>query len=143
MNEESFEDVRRIFKSAPFIGSLGIELDAVSPGECHASLAVRPDHLQQTGVVHAGVIATLADHAAGGAAGSVLEKGSYPLSIEFKINFLHGASTTRLVSHARVLRSGRNIVVAEAEVMAVAENGGESLIAKAMVTLAVLQGQIP
>ncbi len=139
---EEFEEVRRIFQAAPFIGSVGIELDAVSPGECHASLKVRPDHLQQTGVVHAGVIATLADHAAGGAAGSVLEKGSYPLSIEFKINFLHGASTGKLVCHAKVLRSGRNIVVAEAEVMAVTKNGGETLIAKAMVTLAVLQGQL-
>ncbi len=139
---EPFEEVRRIFRAASFIGKVGVELDAVSPGECHASLVVRPDHLQQTGVVHAGVIATLADHTAGGAAGSVLERGSYPLSIEFKINFLHAASTGKLVCHAKVLRSGRHIVVAEAEVMAVTKNGGETLIAKALVTLAVLQGEL-
>ena len=77
MTDAPLDVLREIFKAAPFIASLGIELDAVSHGQCQTSLRLRPDHLQQTGVVHAGVVATIADHTAGGAAGSVLQRGSY------------------------------------------------------------------
>lgn len=130
-------DVRReIFGAAPFISSVGIRLESVGPGECHTSLRLRPEHLQQTGVVHAGVLATMADHTAGGAAASVLEAGSYPLSVEFKINLLRAATGDRLACHARVLKAGRTLIVAESEVMAGAGTD-EVLVAKATVTLAV------
>jgi len=140
MVEAPLDVLRRIFQAAPFINSLGIELDAVSDGKCHTRLSLRPEHLQQTGVVHAGVIATIADHTAGGAAGSVLGSRSYPLTVEFKVNFLNPASVDRLVCHARVLKAGRTFIVSEAEVFA-GKGSEEILIAKAMVTLAVVTGE--
>jgi uncharacterized protein (TIGR00369 family) len=130
-------DVQKIFRAAPFIALLGIELESVARGECHTRLRLRPEHLQQNGVVHAGVIATIADHSAGGAAGSVLDADSYPLTAEFNINLLRAASGEYLTCHARVLKPGRTLIVAESEVFA----GGPAqsiLIAKALVTLAVL-----
>ena len=138
MTHEPLDVQREIFKAAPFIAHLGIDLDSVSSGECATSLRLRPDHLQQDGVVHAGVIATMADHTAGGAAGSVMEKGSYPLTAEFNINLLRAASGDSLVCRARVLRAGRTLIVAESEVFAVS-GGEETLCAKALVTLAVLR----
>ena len=137
--ETPFEVSRRIFEAAPFINHLGVKLEAVSRGQCHTSLLLRPDHLQQNGVVHAGVVATLADHTAGGAAASVLAAGAYPLTVEFKINLLRPASGDRLACHARVLKAGRTLIVAESEV--VSGNGADAaLVAKAMVTLAVVNG---
>jgi len=137
IGETPFDITRRLFKAAPFIERLGVELEAVSAGYCQTSLAVRPDHLQQNGVVHAGVIATLADHTAGGAAASVLGAGAYPLTAEFKINLLRPAKSDRLACRARVLKAGRTLVVAESDVVC-ADGAGEVLVAKAIVTLAVV-----
>jgi uncharacterized protein (TIGR00369 family) len=136
MSEPSVDVFREIFKAAPFIAHLGIELESVARGECHTSLRLRPEHLQQNGVVHAGVVSTIADHTAGGAAASVLERGSYPLTVDFNISLLRAATGERLTCRARVLKSGRTLVVAESEVFA---GGGAEpeLVAKARVTLAV------
>ena len=136
MTEPSLDVLREIFNAAPFIASLGIELESATHGECRTVLRLRPDHLQQTGVVHAGVIAAIADHTAGGAAGSVLNRGFYPLTIEFKINLLRPASGDRITCHSRVLKAGRSVIVAESDVFASME-GGEVLAAKAIVSLAV------
>lgn len=130
-------DVQEIFRAAPFIALLGIELESVAHGECHTRLRLRPEHLQQNGVVHAGVIATIADHTAGGAAGSVLDGDSYPLTAEFNINLLRAASGESLTCHARVLKRGRTLIVAESEVFA-GDAAQPVLVAKALVTLAVL-----
>ena len=130
-------DVQGIFRSAPFVTWLGIDLESVSHGECHTRLRLRPEHLQQNGVVHAGVIATIADHTAGGAAASVLDGDSYPLTAEFNINLLRAASGESLVCHARVLKPGRTLIVAESEVFA-GSAAAPVLVAKALVTLAVL-----
>jgi uncharacterized protein (TIGR00369 family) len=130
-------DVQEIFRAAPFIALLGIELESVARGECHTRLRLRPEHLQQNGVVHAGVIATIADHTAGGAAGSVLGGDSYPLTAEFNINLLRAASGEYLTCHARVLKPGRTLIVAESEVFA-GDTIQPVLVAKALVTLAVL-----
>jgi uncharacterized protein (TIGR00369 family) len=129
--------LRNIFHAAPFIASLGIELETVTPGQCVTKLRVLPHHLQQNGVVHAGVLATMADHTAGGAAASLLSAGQYPLTAEFKINLLRPASGTDLTCRARVLKPGRTLSVAESEVF-MDRGGSEILIAKALVTLAVV-----
>ncbi|MGE5412779.1 MAG: PaaI family thioesterase [Syntrophomonadaceae bacterium] len=140
MSDAPLDVLRKIFEAAPFINTLGIELDSVADGECRTRLALRPDHLQQTGVVHAGVIAAMADHTAGGAAGSVLGSNSYPLTVEFKVNFLNPASGDRLACHARVLKAGRTFIVAESEVL-VGKGAEEVLVAKAIVTLAVVTNE--
>jgi uncharacterized protein (TIGR00369 family) len=78
------------------------------------------------------VIATLADHVAGGAARSVVAEGEDVITIEFKINFLQAAKGTALHASGRVLKAGKRIVIAESEVF-----DGESLVAKCVETLAV------
>jgi uncharacterized protein (TIGR00369 family) len=116
---------------APFVGHLGIELTGIGAGWVSTELAIRPEMLQQDGVVHAGVISTLADHTAGAAAGSTLGPGRTPLTVELKINLLRPATGERLRCRARVVRAGRRLVVAESEVFA-----ADQLAAKALVTLA-------
>ena len=77
MIDTPIELLRQNFRQAPFIASLGLELASIGAGECTTRLDVRPDHLQQNGVVHAGVLATLADHTAGAAAFTTLAPGSF------------------------------------------------------------------
>ncbi|MGA6993418.1 MAG: PaaI family thioesterase [Candidatus Deferrimicrobiaceae bacterium] len=129
--------VREIFLRAAFIDDLGIRLNDLGAGWCESALEVLPKHLQQDGYVHAGVQATMADHTAGGAAGTLASEGEIILTVEFKINFLRPALGERLRCRAAVLRQGRTLNVAESEVYAQCD-GNEKLVAKAMVTLALV-----
>lgn len=95
------------------------------------------NHLQQNGVVHAGVLATLADHSAGGAASSTLGQGSYPLTAVFKINLLRPATGKVFRCVSQVLTPGRSLIVAESEVFSMLDEK-QTLCAKAMVTLSVV-----
>jgi uncharacterized protein (TIGR00369 family) len=143
--ENSARKVREIFQQAAFVTDLGIRLADVGPGWCESVLAIAPKHRQQDGYVHAGVQATIADHTAGGAAGTLSEEGDLVLTIEFKINFLRPALGERLRCRATVLRQGKTLNVAESEVFA-GRDGDEKLVAKAIVTLAVVAaapGEIP
>ncbi|MFW6346574.1 MAG: PaaI family thioesterase [Halomonas sp.] len=126
----------RILEAAPFIRALGAEASEIAPGLCVTRLAVRHDHQQQDGFVHAGVQATLADHTAGAAGATLIPAGAIVLTAEFKINLLRPALGPELRCVGRVLKPGRTLIVVESEVFG--GQGGEALVAKATVTLAVV-----
>ncbi|TJY56219.1 PaaI family thioesterase [Sinimarinibacterium sp. CAU 1509] len=137
MNRPITPELQQLFRSAPFVADLGMALDRLADGECDTSLLIAPRHLQQFGSVHAGVLATMADHTAGAAASTLLLPGHRAMTLEFKINLLRPACGERLVCTARALKPGRQFVVLESEVWC--EHGEQRpLIAKAMVTVAVL-----
>jgi len=126
------------FRNAPFVAHLGIELEALGPGWCEARLDVQPWHLQQTGVVHAGVVSTLADHCAGAAATTQLAPGEFVVTAEYKINLLRGARGERLHCRADVLKPGHTLAVVEAQVFADLA-GQRELVAKLNATMAVIR----
>jgi uncharacterized protein (TIGR00369 family) len=130
--------VEQGFRNAPFVAHLGIELEALGPGWCEARLDVQPWHLQQTGVVHAGVVSTLADHCAGAAATTQLAPGEFVVTAEYKINLLRGARGERLHCRAEVLKPGQTLAVVEAQVYA-AHAGQRELVAKLNATMAILR----
>jgi len=125
--------VRSVFDRAPFIRDLGVELVDLGPGFCETALTVAPRFLQQDGFVHAGVTTTLADHTAGGAAGTLVGTSEVVLSSEYNIHFLRKGRGERLTCRATVLKPGAMIMVVEAEV-----RSEDSLIAKMMATIAVV-----
>jgi uncharacterized protein (TIGR00369 family) len=134
------ESVEKIFYQANFIRDLDIRLDKVAEGICETSLVVQERLRQQHGFVHGGVIATLADHTAGGAARSVSGARDV-LTVEFKINYLRPATGDRLRCTATVLRAGKTAIVAEALVFSshssASNTGKEELVAKLTETLFV------
>ena len=136
-DDERFRRVAAIFEPAGFLKTLGVRLEAVGPDWCETSLPLSPALHQQHGFAHAGVITTLADHTAGGAARAAVPPGRDVLTLELKINFLRPGRGERLIARGRTLRAGRHTVVSESEVFAVAE-GKEVLIAKLSSTLTVL-----
>jgi len=127
------EYVREIFYRANFIRDLDIRLEKVSEGICETSLVIQERLLQQHGFIHGGVIATMADHTAGGAARSVSGNKDV-LTVEFKINYLRPAIGDRLRCTATVLRAGKTVIVAEALVYA-SNAEKETLVAKLTETL--------
>ena len=131
--EMGAESVESIFYQANFIRDLNIRLDRVSEGVCETSLVVEERLRQQHGFIHGGVIATMADHTAGGAARSASGDKDV-LTVEFKINYLRPAMGDRLRCTGTVLRAGKTVIVAEALVYAI-NAGKETLVAKLIETL--------
>jgi len=140
VNPEYREHATGIIQRSPFVRDIGLVLDDLGPGWCETHIEILPKHQQQDGYIHAGVQATLADHTAGGAAGTLVPAGYLVLSAEFKINFLRPAIGERLRCRAEVLKAGKTLSVAESEVYAV-RDGEEKLVSKAIITLAPVRGR--
>jgi uncharacterized protein (TIGR00369 family) len=139
LSEERTAFLERDFYQG-FIKTCGFKLDALERGRARSSLKVTGGHSQQDNFVHAGVMATMADHTAGYAAFSVVPEDSRILTLEFKINFLRPAVGDRLICRAKVVKEGKNILVADSEVYSQLD-GVEKLAAKALVTLVAVPSQ--
>jgi uncharacterized protein (TIGR00369 family) len=133
LSEERAAFLERDFYQG-FVKTCGFKLDLLERGRAKSSLEVTEAHRQQDDFVHAGVMATMADHTAGYAAFSVVPEDSRILTLEFKINFLRPAVGDRLICSAKVVKEGKNILVADSEVYSQSD-GAEKLAAKALVTL--------
>ena len=140
MDELKQSRVRLIFDAANFVRDLGMRLTRIGDDYCETMLIPAERHLQQHGLIHAGVLATMADHTCGCAARGAVGLDQDVVSVEFKINFLRPAIADQLRCRGRVLRAGRMLVVCEAEVFA-EQHSEEKLVSKAMVTLAVKRSQ--
>jgi uncharacterized protein (TIGR00369 family) len=123
-----------------FIKTCGINLVSLEHGRAESRLEITGAHSQQDDFAHAGVMATMADHTAGYAAFSVVTEDYRILTLEFKINFLRPATGDGLVCRARLVKEGKNILVADSEVFS-QRNGVEKLVAKALVTLVAVPEQ--
>ncbi len=127
--------VKTQFASAPFIQHLGIELIDFAPGWVETRIALRPEHLQQDSFVHAGVIATMADHSSGMAAGTLCPAGRKVLTVEFKINLMRPGTGAALTCRAEVVRPGKTLSVTEARVF----NEDGKVIALMTATMALVE----
>jgi uncharacterized protein (TIGR00369 family) len=128
--------VQRRMKESRATELLGVTVESVEPGRAVFTMAVKPRHKQIHGVVHGGVLATLADTAAAIAAYTMVPKGAEIATVELKINYLEPVPGGRVKAEARVLRAGRNFVVTECEIYN--ENG--SLAAKSLLTFGAAGG---
>ncbi len=133
MGKERIEYLKKDFVQG-FPAYCGFEVEKAAYGRFETRLKLRPEHHQQDGFAHAGVMATMADHTAGYAAFTTVPESFRILTIEFKINFFKPALGSILFCRAKVIKPGRTIIVAESELLTKADNEEKS-VAKAMVTL--------
>lgn len=117
------------------LAALGARLVRVADGEADIELAWSEAIQQQHGFAHAGAIATIADSACGYACLTRMAEGSAVLSVEFKINLLAPAVGERFVARGRVVRVGRTIGVATAEVFAHSAAKPDSCVAIMQATM--------
>lgn len=108
--------IRKNFEKQHFMSYLGAKLETIEEGRVSISVEKAAHLSQQTGFIHAGVITTIADSAAGYAAWSMMPENSDVLSVEFKVNLMRPASGSKIIAHAQVIKSGRQITVVEADV---------------------------
>ena len=102
-------------------------------------LRPHPAISQQHGFVHGGAVSAIADSAAGYAALSLMPADTGVLTTEFKINLLAPAAGERIVARGRVVKAGRTLTLAQAEVFANTD-GQEKLIALLTATLWLSKG---
>lgn len=110
--------VRESFARQTYMATLGATLVRVDPGEVVLELPWRAELGQQHGVLHAGVVASIADSVCGYAALSLMPPGSAVMSVEFKVNLLAPGRGERFTAVGRVRRAGRTLTVCEGTVTA-------------------------
>ena len=115
-NPSFAEEVRKSFAAQSIMQLLGAELAVIEPGVVEITLPYRRDLTQQDGYLHAGVITTIADSAAGYAAFSLMSAGARVLSVEFKVNLLRPASGDNFLARAEVIKPGNTLTVVRADV---------------------------
>lgn len=113
------DTIAKILSSQAFIQALGISLGDLGPGFCELRLKLRPDHLQHGGVAHGGVIGTLADNAAGAAAGTLMPVGFATVTAEYRISFLAAAKGEQLIARGEVLKAGKALFHTKSDVFAI------------------------
>jgi uncharacterized protein (TIGR00369 family) len=95
---------------------------------------------QQHGFVHGGVVGMIADSAAGYAAMTLIDPDATVLTVEYKLNLMAPADGDKLIAKGTVVRSGRTLVVTQAEVFAL-KDGVEKLCALMQQTIMVIQSK--
>lgn len=130
------------FAKQAMMTTLGARLARVAPGEVEIAMPASPHLSQQHGFVHAGAVATIADSAAGYAALTTMPAGTGVLTAEFKINLLAPASGDELVAKGRVVKAGRTLTLAMAEVFAL--TGGKpklcAMLTATLMTIVAREG---
>jgi uncharacterized protein (TIGR00369 family) len=126
--------VRESFARQTFMAALGATLEEVGPGRIAIAAPFRAEHAQQNGFLHAGVLTSIADSACGYAALTLAPAGYDVLAVEFKINLLRPAVAPRVLARAEVIRAGRTLTVARADVFGIGAEG-EALVASMMSTV--------
>lgn len=124
--------VRESFERQGFMRSIGAVMESVEPGAVTISCGFSDHVTQQHGLVHGGVIASIADVACGYAAMSLMPEDREVLTVEFKINFLKPARTDRIIAVAKIVNAGRTLTVCDAEVF---DSSRTTIVAKMTATM--------
>jgi uncharacterized protein (TIGR00369 family) len=107
--------VRASFARQKAMALIGASLSLVEPGRVEIALPFREDLTQQKGYVHGGILGMIADSACGYSAFSLMPADCSLVTVEYKINILTPALGS-LVATGRVVKPGRTLTVARAEV---------------------------
>ncbi len=127
--------MRAAFPEVPANRFFNFQLLAHTDESAEVSLPLRPEYLQEGGVVHGGIISTLADSTAVYIIYPTLPETQSMASIEFKINFLRPARAEagNLRAVARLVKRGRKVVLCDVEVFQ-----QDALVAKGLFTYLLL-----
>ncbi len=99
-------DVREHFDQDRFAGHVGVEMVDAQPGRAVMRLMIRPEHLNGWGVVHGGVIFTLADMAFAAAATA---HGLLAVALNASVTFVKPGLRGYLTAEARELSLTRRV----------------------------------
>jgi uncharacterized protein (TIGR00369 family) len=126
------ELARRLDESNP-ARQFGFRLEAAEPGRAVVRMRVLARHKQVHGVVHGGVLASLADTAGGLATYMLLPRGARVATVEMKMNYLEPVDRGTVLAEAHVLRRGKYLSIVDCEV----RDDRGNLVGKALMTFSI------
>ena len=91
------------------------------PGFVEIHLPTSPDLTQQHGYFHGGAIGTIADVCGGFAAFTLMSETQSVLTVEYKLNIMAPAKGECIVGRGQVIKAGRTLSIARADIFAVRE----------------------
>ena len=136
-NPEALAEVHTRFAQNAFSRFLGIELVEVSAEAIVLRLALQPEHRQNLGFAHGGLLATLADVCMGFAAVANARPDSHVLTGDLRVSYLNPAIGPVVWARGYPIKVGGRLVFTEAEVYQEAE-GSRRLLCKASATMVVV-----
>jgi uncharacterized protein (TIGR00369 family) len=116
LTPEEERRVREAFEQIPFARLLGIELGELRRGAATLHLEAREELKRNRGILHGGVVASLADTAAAFAVLTLSEAGQAATTVDLTVHYLRPLATGRATARARVLRAGKRILVISVDV---------------------------
>ena len=131
---------RASFARQPAMETMGITVSDVAPGRVWLTMPFNEALTQQHGFLHAGVVTSALDTAAGFAAYTLMPEDAGVLTVELKTSLMAPAKGQRFNFEARVLKPGRTIIFTEAVAHAI-DDGREREIARLTATMMVVQGR--
>ena len=131
---DRLEEIRKRFASSEFQAFVGATLEHVEADRVDVSMDVEPRHLNLSGTLHGGMIATLADTATGLAYRSGLGDGESAVTSSLSVAFLRPGGLGPVTARGRVVKRGSRFGYAEADV----EDADGRLLARATATFTVL-----
>ena len=81
------------------------------------SMPLRPEFMNNSGVLHGGVIATLADEAVGFSVDNHFERKQIITTTELKVNYLLPVVGKRLSARCQLVRVGRHLCVGRVDLI--------------------------
>lgn len=129
--------IEKFLERQHFMKLVGFELNVIEEGKTEGWLALKQDHQQQTGLVHGGVTATLADIVAGFSAYTVVAEDQHVVTGEIKISYFAPGKGDQLHAKGWVVKQGKKMNFCEAEVWCL-DGDKRTLIAKASTTMVTL-----
>ena len=116
ITEAQKEYARQILTLNPFVNLLGIELVDLWHGEALCRLEMAEKHERAGGFLHGGVTASLIDTTLAFAVATHLSPGENSVTIDLTIHYLRPIYNGEVSCRAKVLRAGKRIVTASADV---------------------------
>ncbi len=129
--------IREKMKANHFMNFIGFKSSLVQPGLVGGNLDILKEHQQQSGFLHGGVTATLADLVGGFAAFTLVKPGQMVVTAEMKVAYLNPGIGQTAFAKGYVIKAGNKLMFTESEIF-VMKNGIETLIAKGYATYAVI-----
>ncbi len=131
--------VRESFARQTVMVTLGATLERVEPGLVEIQMPFSPGLTQHNGFIHAGILTTIVDSAAGYAAYTMAPAGTNVLTVEYKANFLAPGRGDRFVATGRVIKAGRTLIISQGDVFAHCEGLDPVQVVTLLSTVMVLR----
>ena len=101
-------------KERGYIPYCGIEV-IEEEKECYTRTEIRPEHLNPYGMVHGGLMYTMADTATGLTAGKYMD---VPVTLDSDFHFVRNVSSGVLTAKAEIIRDGKHVMWLRVRVVA-------------------------